>query len=235
MDMSDEDSRPNPFAHLIEILDDAAGLSSEPYEGYRIERRTALKISGLLFRDVGSRADPLEIPHGSAEAWRKAHADVVHALEPFVFIDILFFRSVSGIPMPDLRNLAARFEDALLLFLDDGDIPIDSGMGALTGQFGADSRGISPYMNHGGLGLLRNRTDAKTLTELDGAWNAIRTRGLEAAPDWFGSIGGTGSVRFDRIVGSRHEILEARMRLDAFLETDDSKESAWVRRGMEPS
>lgn len=237
--MSGEDIHPNPFGRLIEILDGVDPSTPLP-DGYRIERRVHTTFQQFWTRnDGGERSEALprlsDLDGTGNDACNQALLDACSALKPFEFTRLHVLRGAGRIPVPDLRGLAAAFEDAILLALDGGDTPIDSDAQKISGRFSTDRQGMFLDLRGGGFGLLMGWAGERAAGGFSKTCEAIRRRGKASARGWFDKISGTGFVDVRRLSGSRHEILEAGMRLGAFLGVAHSKEGAPDRRGMEPS
>jgi len=210
-----------PFQHAVAVLDgmvDFESFRDDPPDAYRIGPRP----SNMAYATWGEGAGRVErrlFGLSLSKNWAPAHAAAIRAVDPFSLSELFFRRDAARAFAPDFTGFQETLSDALLVFADaaDSDLPpcIHLGLGAGGPRIVRELSRAMFFFN-GGLGGSDTEAARSFLKTAENA--AIRLR--NSSPGWFAAVGGYGEIRLRPPNGSRHEILEARIRLEAWIQLE---------------
>lgn len=200
-----------PFRHAVAVLDglvDFESFEDLPPDAYRIGPHS----SNMAYATWGEGAGRVErrlFGLSLSKNWAPAHAAAVAAVDPFSLSELFFRRDVARAFPPDFAAFQETVSDALLVFADgsSSDLPprIHLGLGEGGPRIVRDlSRAMFFFQSYGG------EASRNFLEIAEAAAGRLR----DSSPGWFAAVGGYGEVLLRAPSGSRHEVLEARMRLD---------------------
>lgn len=226
-------ARTHALTAAFDVLERRAAIQN-PDRGVPSGFRIGEKPQSETFAIWGSlgthRGTELEMRDPPRE-WREAHAGVIDALFPLVPLDLLLLRGNVRRSFPDFQSLHDTLGDALEVASEKSGFDLKSWICVHTAME-IGPKGPRVALESSAFGYLFRQLPKPNASWLRDECHSACVRTARSAPEWFSGSEGTGVLDLRLPRGSRHEALEASIRLEDLRAAERPRvldgEPAWI-------